>query len=184
MKLHNRRVLILWDDAKYNPTQRPKHKPVDGAFIYHSLFSVGAFASKKGQNPKQAITQRLAIKTTEKLRLDARALRNELTKMARELIDEVGDIEINPVKLPTAERVVYDESKITPETAMLIKIFAALDGYFIILYKAFKNGELTDHEQREKRKLATSKLQAFLTNTNKTCLSFHKVRKLKVETMA
>ncbi len=45
MELRTKRLLSLWDHKTYTNRARPLDKPIDGLFVYQSLFSVEAFAS-------------------------------------------------------------------------------------------------------------------------------------------
>ena len=177
MKLRHKRLLTLWDSQAYSAKKHQKYKPIDGLFVFQSLFSVGAFASKKDHS----LSTQLAKRTADKLLLKVKAQRNSVNHLHRQLLNECGDIELNTFTPLTNISVAVEQEKLTPESAMLIKTFTACDEYFMSLYKARKNGELTEKEHQELRANLVSTMNVFLLETHKVCSSFHQIRKKRCE---
>lgn len=173
MKLQSKRLCTLWDHNTYHMQNKPLKKPIDGLFIYHCLFSVEAFASR----PEQNITTKLSKMTAEKLLQKVRELRNDINQTHRQLLSEIGNIDINIPQSTTPVEVTAEQRCFTPGSVMLMKVFMASDEYFTTLYKARLNGELTELEVQRFRKQTVETLNRNLQELNKTCLSFHKVRK-------
>ena len=173
MILHSKRLLSLWDRKAYGSDKKPINKPIDGVFIFNCLFSVSAFASR----PDESLSTKLSKSTTEKLVNKVRALRNEINKLNLTLINNVGNIDLNQMGSDYSVTVDMDTKRYTSLTVMLLKVFMACDEYFISLHKAKLNGEITDSEFQTYRKESVALISQFLQDTNKTCTSFHKIRK-------
>jgi len=173
MILHSKRLLSLWDRKTYGSEKKPIKAPIDGAFIFNSLFSVSAFASRQDES----LATKLSKSTTEKLVEKVRALRNEFNQRNQTLIKSVGDINLNSSDSDYSVTLNIDEKRYTSLTVMLIKVFMACDEFFISLHKAKLNGEITDSEFQAYRKESVTLITQFLQDTNKTCISFHKIRK-------
>lgn len=177
MKFHSRRIMSLWNRAQFGNDKNRDKKHIDGQFVFDSLFSVSAFASRNEKD----IQVKLAQRTAEKLLIKVRLLRNDIQAMNHQLRNRVGDITVNKTVVDNKPVTIkVEESKYTPETVMLTKVFIACDEYFLILHKAKINGEITDSEQQRYRRNAINKIKGFLSEANKTCISFHKVRKQAV----
>ncbi|WP_045422789.1 hypothetical protein [Vibrio jasicida] len=173
MKLQSKRLCSLWDHNTYHMRNKPLEKPIDGLFIYHCLFSVEAFASR----PDQSIATKLSKMTAEKLLKKVRELRNDINRTHRQLLSEMGSIDINAPRPISPVEVEVEQRCFTPGSVMLMKVFMACDEYFTTLNKARLNGELTELETQRFRKQTIKTLSRCLHELNKTCLSFHKVRK-------
>ncbi len=173
MDLHSKRLLILWDQKNYGNDTKRHQKPIDGVFIFQSLFSVAAFASRTEQN----LSTKLAQKTAEKLLQKVRALRNEINHRHRALCQSMGEIDINLSTDNEPQTLTINSKRYTPENIMLMKVFLAYDSYFRTLHQAKMNGELTEREHQDHRKEAIAQLTDLLHSINRTCISFHKVRK-------
>ncbi|EGU33309.1 hypothetical protein [Vibrio scophthalmi] len=173
MQLQSQRLLSLWDHNQYS-NDKTRTKPIDGLFVYNSLFSVSAFASKQDQTPATLLAQM----TTNKLLITLRDLRNNISKVDRELVSRIGSIPMNTsAHKRESKKIHIDESKHTPTTVMLIKVFLASDEYFTHLNQARLDGELLDTEQQENRKEIIALVIQTLHDINKMCISYHKVRK-------
>ncbi len=173
MQLHSKRLLTLWDQKTFGYETTRHQKPIDGVFIFHCLFSVAAFASRL----EKTISTKLAQKTSEMLLTKIRDMRNEINQQNRTLKQDMGDIEINVISGNEPQIISLDRSRYTPSNVMLMKVFLALDDYFMTLNKAKMNGEITIREQQQLRKNAINRLTELLNSINRTCISFHKVRK-------
>ena len=173
MMLRSKRLLSVWDRHTYSNQKRPMKKPIDGVFIYNSLFSVAAFASRT----ETTVSKKLAAVTADKLLLKLRSCRDAINKERQHLLFQIGDVSLNPAAdIPMVE-VKIDTHRYAPVTVMLIKTFQAYDHYFHTLHLAKMNGELTDTEQQVCRKQAINGLNTLLHDLNRSCLSFHRVRK-------
>lgn len=174
MKLRSKQLLSLWDKHSYSTQKKTTQKPIDGQFIFQSLFSVDAFASKKNVSMDTQLSQHIS----EKLLLKLRKLRDSLNDQHRELKNSIDSSDIN---LNASEALPVDieinERSYTPCNVMLIKVFLACDRYFETLYQGRLNGELTQKEMQQKRKVAVNQISQCLYEINRTCISFHKVRK-------
>ncbi|HBC3388361.1 MULTISPECIES: Sec-independent protein translocase family protein [Vibrio harveyi group] len=173
MELQSKRLCALWDHNTYTLRSTPLKKPIDGLFLFNSLFSVEAFASR----PEQNITTKLSKLTAEKLLKKVRALRNDINQQHRQLITEMGDITLNEPQEMTAQVVEVEQRCFTPGSIMLMKVFMVTDSYFTTLNRAKLNGELTEKEMQTHRTTVIKQITQCLFELNKTCLSFHKVRK-------
>ncbi|HFQ5013253.1 TPA: DUF1845 domain-containing protein [Vibrio vulnificus] len=173
MQLHSKRLLALWDQKTFGQETTRHQKPIDGAFIFQSLFSVAAFASR----PEKSVATKLAQKTAEKLLEKTRARRNEIHQQHRSLHQNLGDLGINLPPNSEPQPLTIDAKHYTPENVMLMKVFLAYDDYFMTLHLAKMNGEITEREQQGHRKEAIAQLTELLNSINRTCISFHKVRK-------
>ncbi|MBE3902332.1 DUF1845 domain-containing protein [Vibrio parahaemolyticus] len=173
MELQSKRLCALWDHNKYTLRNTPVKKPIDGLFIFNSLFSVEAFASR----PEQNLTTKLSKLTAEKLLKKVRALRNDINQQHRQLMTEMGDITLNAPREITAQVVEVEQRCFTPGSIMLMKVFMASDSYFTTLNKAKLNGELTENEMQAHRTTVIKQITQYLIELNKTCISFHKIRK-------
>ncbi|MDN4716552.1 DUF1845 domain-containing protein [Vibrio parahaemolyticus] len=156
-----------------HPQKYPIKKAHRRAFSFNSLFSVEAFASR----PEQNITTKLSKLTAEKLLKKVRALRNDINQQHRQLITEMGDITLNEPQEMTAQVVEVEQRCFTPGSIMLMKVFMVTDSYFTTLNRAKLNGELTEKEMQTHRTTVIKQITQCLFELNKTCLSFHKVRK-------
>ncbi|MCU8386767.1 DUF1845 domain-containing protein [Vibrio vulnificus] len=173
MQLHSKRLLTLWDQKTFGQETTRHQKPIDGVFIFQSLFSVAAFASR----PESTVATKLAQKTAEMLLEKTRTRRNDVNQLHRTLHQNVGDIDINLIPNSEPQTLTIDTKRYTPENVMLMKVFLAYDDYFMTLHKAQMNGEITEREQQSYRKEAITQLIELLNSINRTCISFHKVRK-------
>ncbi len=173
MKLHSKRLLSLWDKTTYDLRNTRHQKPIDGVFIFQSLFSVAAFASRN----EQSVSVKLAQKTAEIMLEKLRTLRNDINLQRRTLLQSIGDIDINLPPSNEPQTVDTQPQQYTPENVMLIKVFLACDEYFLTLHKAKMNGEITEKELQAKRKSSVKQLIELLNSLNRTCISFHQVRK-------
>lgn len=171
MKLQHQRLLALWDYDTYGKGQ--SRKDLDGLFIFKSLFSVGAFATRK--NPD--IMTELAKRTSDKLITQLKVVRQFLRTQNATLIADCDDLEINQRVPTTPTPLPIDDSKLTPESTLWIKVFLTCDDYFVTLYKANKNGELTSSQYMEHRQEAIRAIRKAMQHTHTLCSSFHKVRK-------
>ncbi|WP_231571962.1 DUF1845 domain-containing protein [Vibrio jasicida] len=173
MQIHSKRLLSLWDQKKFSPDTKRHQKTIDGVFIFQSLFSVAAFASRQ----ESTVATKLAKKTAEMLLGKTRTLRNDVNQQHRLLLQNMGDIDINLTPDHEPQTLTVDAKRYTPENVMLMKVFLAYDDYFMTLHKAKMNGEITEREQQSYRKEAITQLTELLNSINRTCISFHKVRK-------
>lgn len=173
MNLHSKRLQILWDQKTYGHETTRHQKPIDGIFIFQSLFSVAAFASRR----EQTLSTLLAQETTEILLTKLRDFRNSIIQKHQTLLQEMGSFEINIPKENEPQTLMFNPKHLTPENVMLMKVFLAYDDYFQTLNKAKVNGEVTPKEHQRFRKVAISELIALLNKLNVTCISFHQVRK-------
>ncbi|WP_188047960.1 DUF1845 domain-containing protein [Vibrio vulnificus] len=173
MELRTKRLLSLWDHKTYTNRARPLEKPIDGLFVYQSLFSVEAFASR----PTQNVTTKLAKATADSLLEKIRTLRDDINLRHRNFINTVGELDINTYSSQEFQEVDTEQRLFTPGSVMLMKVFMAADRYFNTLYKARLNGELTETEFNQLRNKMTKEITRNLNQLNMTCLSFHKVRK-------
>ncbi|MDN4697258.1 hypothetical protein QYZ44_28395 [Vibrio parahaemolyticus] len=89
----------------------------------------------------------------------------------------MGDITLNAPREITAQVMDVEQRYFTPGSIMLMKVFMASDNYFTTLNKAKLNGELTEKEMQTHRTTVIKQITQCLFELNKTCLSFHKVRK-------
>lgn len=173
MQLQSQRLLSLWDHNQFSNT-KSKSKSIDGLFVYNSLFSVSAFASRQDQTPSALLAQA----TANKLLLMLRDLRNSISKVDRELANQIGHAPMNTTAHKRACKTIHiDTSKHTPTTVMLMKVFLSCDEYYTHLHQAKLDGELLDSEQQEKRREITTIIIKTLRDVNKICISYHKVRK-------
>ncbi len=173
MNLNNKRLASLWDNQQFSTKNRKSEKPIDGKFIYSSLFSVGAFATRKDDS----IETKFAASTADKLLLKVRSVRDEINKLNSEFLKGVEDIESNPYTPTNSFQIKLNDKSKTPESVMLSKVFVSCDRYFVNMYKARKNGELTERENQELRSAAIKMVQTLLDETNRACISFHRARK-------
>ena len=173
MKLHSKRLLTLWDHHTYSPHKKKLKKPIDGLFIFECLFSVEAFASRPSQN----LTTKLAKRTAEALLEKVRTLRNDINQQHRTLINECDSLGIRDDVIHTPTNVDVETRHYTPASVMLMKVFLSCDAYFAALYQARMEGELTETEMQHRRTSTAAQLTQQLRELNRTCLSFHQVRK-------
>ncbi|WP_341665609.1 DUF1845 domain-containing protein [Vibrio sp.] len=173
MELRTKRLLSLWDHKTYTNRARPLDKPIDGLFVYQSLFSVEAFASRPAQN----VTTQLAKVTAESLLEKTRSLRDDINQRHRNFINNIGELDINTHSTQAFQEAETEQRLYTPGSVMLMKVFMAADRYFDTLYKARLNGELTETEYDRRRNKMAKQITRNLNQVNVTCLSFHKVRK-------
>lgn len=173
MKLHSKRLLSTWDHNTYSTHKKKIKKPIDGLFIYQSLFSVEAFASRPAQN----LSTQLSKRTAEILLEKVRALRNEITKRHRKLLNDCGSADIREVIVNQPTDVAVESRQFTPASVMLMKVFLSCDAYFSALYQARMEGELTETEMQQHRTNTLKQLNDLLRNVHRSCLSFHEVRK-------
>ncbi len=173
MELQSKRLCELWDHHQYTLRATPLTKPIDGLFLFQSLFSVEAFASR----PAQTLTTKLAKITAEKLLIKVRELRNDINRQHRELMANMGDLTLNDPREVEPTRMTVEQKQLTPGSVMLVKVFVACDHYFTTLNKAKLNGELTEKEMQAHRMAVIKQITQTLSELNKTCLSFHQVRK-------
>ena len=173
MKLHSKRLLSIWDHHTYSAHKKKIKKPIDGLFIFQSLFSVEAFASRPAQN----LTTQLAKRTADALLEKVRALRNDINQQHRKLINDCDSEDIRKIIVNEPIDVAVESRHYMPASVMLMKVFLSCDAYFAALYQARMEGELTETEMQHHRTNTTVQLDELLRNVHRTCLSFHKVRK-------
>lgn len=173
MELKNKRLAALWSTSKYDSQKTKKNKPIDGDFIFNSLFSVGAFASRK----ETSIQKKFARTTSDRLLSKLKKHRDDVAASAEEIRKKMAMLEINANHSTNTYPIDIDNKRFTPETIMLMKIFIETDAYFFELYKASRNGELTNDEHHQLRSEKVRSLMTLLNEVNKACVSFHKARK-------
>lgn len=172
MKLKHKRLAALWDHEKFSDRAKKLKNPIDGQFVLSSIFSISAYASKKNESLETKFSKQTASKLMTKLKAVrdlVQSIDDDFTSRHRNL-----DVCYTRTKIYQIE---IDEKFITPETAMFIKIFLAIDEYFTHLYMARTGGELNESETLELRKPCLDQLIKLLNETHQTCLTFHKARK-------
>ncbi|WP_145976575.1 DUF1845 domain-containing protein [Vibrio nigripulchritudo] len=173
MKLRSKRLIQLWDCTTNPSFTKKKRKPVDGSFIYSSLFSVVAYSTQK----EITLVTKLAKEMTERLGDMTREKRDHIKNVHERFLSDIDTTELNPFRAAPYVELEIQHKKMTPVNALLIKIFVACDDYFLSLQKARRNGEISEKEQQEKRVEMLRYLERYMSEINERCIRFHKVRK-------
>ena len=171
MKFHNKKLALLWQHDLLTPSTN--RKPIDGQFIFSSLFSVYAFSTKNDHT----ITTLFAKKVIEKIGNELREFRLSIKKQSSAFNDGIDPIELR-IFTPNNEypfNILQD--KLGPENTMLVKIFMAMNIFIIDLNKALFNGELNSQQKQAYQTGVLNQLTHLLETVNTTCIDFHKLRK-------
>lgn len=175
MKFHNKKLALLWQHDLLAPAS--KRKPVDGQFIFSSLFSVYAFSTKNDNSLQTAF----AKKVIEKIGDDLRAYRLTIKKDISQFKKDIDPIELRVFEPNNQYPLTINQEKVCPQNTMLVKIFLAIDDFIIELNKALFTGELNNQQKRAYQTGLLDNLTKHLITLNKTCIDFHKLRKSQLE---
>ncbi|OCH48437.1 hypothetical protein [Aliivibrio fischeri] len=171
LTLHSKKLAMMWHLSNIEPNTK-KH-PIDGHFIFNSLFSVYAFSTQNNDH----IPTLFAKKVCTKLGDELRAFRVQLKVKSQRFSEGMDDIELRPFVPRHEFKMNIDTTKLSPESTMLIKIFLAVDALLIKYNKALFDGELNSEQKRHYQHGTLTELHALLQSVNKTCLSYHRLRK-------
>ncbi|MGF1903569.1 hypothetical protein [Aliivibrio salmonicida] len=175
MKFHNKKLALLWQHDLL--ASASKRKPIDGQFIFSSLFSVYAFSTKNDHT----LPTVFAKKVIEKVGDDLRAFRLSIKKNTAQFKESIDPIELRVFEPSNQYALNLVQDKLSPQNTMLVKIFLATDAFIIELNKALFNGELNKEQKQAYQNGALNDLTALLMKLNKTCIEFHQLRKTQLE---
>ena len=171
MKFHNKKLALLWQHDLL--TSSTKRKPIDGQFIFSSIFSVYAFSTRNDQT----ISTLFAKKVIEKIGNDLRAFRLSIKKQSSTFNDGIDPIELRVFTPNNDYEFTIHQDKLSPENTMIVKIFMAMDVFIIDLNKALFNDELNSQQKQAYQTGVLNQLTHLLETVNTTCIDFHKLRK-------